>query len=146
MKLILGLLAAVAFVGCNKKVEKKNEAYSYDFTVNGCATGKHTFSSVSALCAGLANDARNNGCAYGERYRMAKQYKCSHVSPAPMADALGGTVTQRYSYHFIVNGCDTGRHEFGSKAELCAGLADDVRNNGCAVQLRLQMFQEQGCR
>jgi len=163
------ILTAASLVACSKKVEKKNESYSYDFTQNGCATGKHSFSSVSALCAGLADDARNHGCAFSLRYQMAKQHNCPQVSPKPAgatADCCSGGPSmepreprvpaipaqlpggnrERYSYQFTVNGCSTGLRVFDSKAALCEGLADDNGNNGCAGELRQQMFQEKGCK
>ncbi len=41
----------------------KNEKMSYDLTENGCATGKHEFDSKDAYCAGLKDEALNQGCA-----------------------------------------------------------------------------------
>jgi hypothetical protein len=54
---------------------------SYEFTENNCPTGKQTFSDMSGYCAGLKDDARNNGCA---GYTRQKEYeaKCSPAAGA----------------------------------------------------------------
>ena len=41
----------------------KSENMSYEYTVNGCETGKHEFDSKEAYCAALKDDALNHGCA-----------------------------------------------------------------------------------
>ena len=65
---LMTVAAVLAFsVGCSEDSEKKSESYSYDYTVNGCATGKHSFGSLADYCRGLADDNRNNGCASGLR-------------------------------------------------------------------------------
>lgn len=64
---ILTFTAVGLATGCSEDSEKKSESYSYDYTVNGCATGKHTFGSLADYCRGLADDNRNNGCASGLR-------------------------------------------------------------------------------
>ena len=52
------------------------------------------------------------------------------------------------SYHYSVNGCDTGNQQFkaGSdedlKNQLCAALKDDKRNKGCAYEERFKHFQK----
>lgn len=55
---------------CNQVMDYANEdsAYSYDFNVNGCATGEKSFSSREAMCDALTNDSLNNNCAENERY------------------------------------------------------------------------------
>lgn len=138
---LMWIVAVVALGACSKKIENKKESLSYEFTVPGCTTGKHTFNSVSALCTGLANDARNNNCAHGDRYRLAQQYKCSHVAPRPAAavDSLS------YAYHFVTQTCDTGRHEVATQAELCQSLQDEARNQGCAFEQRRKLFLDTEC-
>ncbi len=150
---ILVLAAATSLVGCNVKKEKKKESYSYDLTENGCATGKHTFSSVGAMCSALADNATNKGCAFTLRYQMAQQYKCPQVSPkgngASPSEAGSQPISEatvRYTYQYIVNGCDTGRQTFTSKEAYCAGLANEQLNNNCAADLRRQAAIEKGCR
>ena len=71
--LVIAITAAscLGLVGCGSDsggdnglvVSNESQSLSYDFTVNGCKTGKHTFSSVEAYCAGLENESLNNGCA-----------------------------------------------------------------------------------
>lgn len=73
MKILL-LIAAVTLVGCKK--ESKSESYSYDLTLNGCATGKHTFSSKADMCAALKDDARNKYCAYSLRKQTFENNGC----------------------------------------------------------------------
>jgi hypothetical protein len=77
---ILMLFFAGALVlitgACEIKKEVKNEELSYDLTVNGCATGKQSFSSLEAYCSGLQNDALNNGCARSTREQLFYQ-NCS---------------------------------------------------------------------
>lgn len=49
-------------------------------------------------------------------------------------------------YHIIVNGCDTGKHEFESDDEgdvqqkICAALQDEDLNNRCAHNERKDTF------
>jgi hypothetical protein len=47
--------------------------FSYDYTENGCPTGKKDFSSMDALCEGLRDEAKNNNCARNLRYERFKQ-------------------------------------------------------------------------
>jgi hypothetical protein len=47
-----------------------------------------------------------------------------------------------YSYQFVDNGCDTGRHEFEDHAELCRALLDDAFNHWCAWRERHEKFQQ----
>lgn len=68
------LVVALLLVGCNK--EQKSESYSYDLSLNGCATGKHTFSSKGEMCAALKDDVRNNNCAYSLRKQTFESNGC----------------------------------------------------------------------
>ena len=45
-------------------------SYHYEFTFNGCDTGKHTFSSLEAMCAGLESASLNGGCALAARQQF----------------------------------------------------------------------------
>lgn len=55
---------------CNQVMDYADEksAYSYDFNVNGCATGEKNFSTRAEMCSALNNDLLNNNCAENERY------------------------------------------------------------------------------
>ncbi|KYG63222.1 hypothetical protein AZI86_16095 [Bdellovibrio bacteriovorus] len=64
--LILTLLTVV-FVGCSSDSENKNESLSYEFSYNGCNTGKHQFNSKAEMCQALQDNELNNGCAIGMR-------------------------------------------------------------------------------
>lgn len=48
-------------------------------------------------------------------------------------------------YTIKVNGCSTGQQTFCSKTAYCAGLKDDVLNNGCAKSEREERYNKQ-CR
>jgi hypothetical protein len=50
--------------------------YKYDYTVNGCDTGEHSFGNKSDYCSGLQNDTLNNGCAASTR-QQTYQSECS---------------------------------------------------------------------
>jgi hypothetical protein len=65
----LVLVLAASACGDSKK-------FTYDYNVNGCKTGEQTFDSKEAYCAGLKNDALNNGCAASMR-QQTFQADCS---------------------------------------------------------------------
>ena len=46
------------------------------------------------------------------------------------------------TYQLNENGCDTGSHTFNTRADYCAGLNDETLNNGCALDLRQQLIQQ----
>ncbi|MFZ4405430.1 MAG: HEAT repeat domain-containing protein, partial [Pseudobdellovibrionaceae bacterium] len=58
------------------------------------------------------------------------------------------TQDHKESYRFILNGCDTGKHDFGNssaeetKKQLCDALQDDVLNGSCAEPLRQDFFNK----
>ena len=67
---ILSLASAQAFAGGKivytwgeSEYSTHSQTYTYQYSVNGCDTGKHTFHSTKEYCEGLANDRLNNGCA-----------------------------------------------------------------------------------
>ncbi len=71
--------------GCDavSKAAKSNEStLSYDLTVNGCATGSHSFSSNSDYCAGLQNEALNNYCSQSARSSLFYQNCSGTFTPA----------------------------------------------------------------
>ncbi len=96
--LMLGLLACGKDSDKTKSgalaVESVNHTSSssvkeiYQFTYNGCDTGKKEFSAEDktevrkALCDGLQNDKLNNGCAYSLRYNHF-QSQCSDMVWSP---------------------------------------------------------------
>ncbi len=73
MKTVLNTLVFVTILnyGCSlshsKNESSETENLSYDFTQNGCATGKQSFSSKTDYCAGLLNDDLNHHCALSMR-------------------------------------------------------------------------------
>jgi hypothetical protein len=81
MKAVLVLASALALSACYLEVaghkvlggDNKSTSINYELTENGCATGKHEFSSHDDYCAGLKNDSLNNFCAIGMRYEKFKQ-------------------------------------------------------------------------
>ena len=44
--------------------------------------------------------------------------------------------TEKWSYQFTENGCDTGPHEYSKKEDYCLALRDDSTNKGCAPRMR----------
>jgi hypothetical protein len=48
-------------------------------------------------------------------------------------------------YQFEQNGCNTGSHEFKKLEDMCQALKDDQLNQGCALSLRLDHFEQSGC-
>lgn len=41
--------------------------FEYEFSENGCSTGKQSYENEQAMCDGLKSTSRNNGCALGSR-------------------------------------------------------------------------------
>ena len=56
------LLLITILVACGD--DKK---FTYEYEVNGCNTGKHSFDSKEAYCKALQEDDRNKGCALSLR-------------------------------------------------------------------------------
>lgn len=54
----------------------------------------------------------------------------------------GGGNSSSYSYQFVENGCDTGKHQFPSLAEYCNALKDNSLNNGCAYRMRMETYKQ----
>lgn len=61
---------------CSVQHESKSEDYSYQLSLNGCDTGKHSFSSQGELCDGLRNQKLNNSCAESMRANEYKNRGC----------------------------------------------------------------------
>lgn len=76
--LLFGIITTMVFAGCGKDggnsntIEAKNEKYSYEFEFNGCKTGKHEFSELSAMCDTLQKVYDNHGCAESIRMEYFK--------------------------------------------------------------------------
>lgn len=71
MRIAALLFVVLSVVGCSKA------EFSYDFTENGCKTGKQEFDSKEAMCSALQSDSRNNSCALGMRENKFRQDGCS---------------------------------------------------------------------
>lgn len=50
--------------------------------------------------------------------------------------------SEKLSYQFVENLCDTGEHSFSSQPAYCEGLKDEKLNKGCAPALREKAFRE----
>ena len=59
---VIAAILALTTVGCGSGDNKK-----YQFVLNGCDTGEHSFDSVAAYCTGLKSNTTNNGCAESMR-------------------------------------------------------------------------------
>ncbi len=89
-RLGLAVLASISLGACGSSSSDTNtstlsQTLSYDMTVNGCATGKQTFSDKAGYCAGLKDDARNNFCAKGLR----EEVYAENCEPKPAAGPTG---------------------------------------------------------
>ena len=78
------LLTTVACSGsvdgsADLELSENSESYSYDYNINGCKTGEHSFNSRRDYCLGLADDSLNNYCAGDLRCRVFKQ-ECSDLN------------------------------------------------------------------
>ncbi len=71
---LAAVVMAFALLGC----EAEEENLSYEFSYNGCNTGKHEFDSKDAFCVGLKDyRANNNGCAYDLRKQAYEEKGCA---------------------------------------------------------------------
>lgn len=70
--------STIALVSCqsNQNEDVRDTSLTYQYTINGCDTGKKTFSDLSTYCATLINNEQNNYCAENERL-LAYREKCS---------------------------------------------------------------------
>lgn len=70
------LFITACSVDVGDSTEEKKLTYSY--TQSGCETGQHSFSSLTDMCLGLANDQLNNNCA--SRIRCERfQNDCQNI-------------------------------------------------------------------
>lgn len=53
------------------------------------------------------------------------------------------TNTETYSYHFDVNGCDTGKRVFNDRVSMCNELKNDAANYHCAYNERYAKFSSE---
>lgn len=80
--IVLSGIAVIASCGVSHSSDdsasSNNSSLSYQYSYNGCETGKHTFSSEKELCDGLVNESLNKNCASEIRYpdykRRCEQY------------------------------------------------------------------------
>lgn len=61
---------------CNLSLPANTESLGYELSVNGCTTGKKTFSDLDSYCRTLQDNAANNYCAQTNRESLFNQ-KCS---------------------------------------------------------------------
>ena len=74
MKFQILLILIVLFgAACSVSHNSKSESLGYDFTVNGCPTGKREFSSRAEMCQALQNNTLNGGCALVSREEFFKE-------------------------------------------------------------------------
>lgn len=67
--LVACVVAACGIVAGCGSFDDESESYSYEYNVNGCSTGKKTFSQKSAYCSALKDDGANNFCASDVRQK-----------------------------------------------------------------------------
>ena len=83
-------LTACGFLSSDDKSPiTKSEAWEYEYSENGCSTGKITGSTKVQQCEALKDDARNNYCAKSTRETVAEELcseehvKTNEPSPTP---------------------------------------------------------------
>lgn len=76
------------------------EQLSYELSLNGCSTGKHTFNSKKEYCDALLTDALNNNCARELRIENYNR-NCSGIQVTSP-----GTLPSVYNARCVVNGMD----------------------------------------
>ncbi|HEY8271770.1 MAG TPA: hypothetical protein VIG33_12840 [Pseudobdellovibrionaceae bacterium] len=83
---IICCIISLAFAACKsaKEIKTEEKTFSYQFTVNGCATGQKTFSDLAAYCAALKNNAENKYCAENERLQLYSR-DCNSVAPQKLS-------------------------------------------------------------
>lgn len=69
-------VVALALSACG---DANSENFQYEYEVNGCKTGAHSFDSKQSYCEGLKDDSLNNGCAYSIRKEEFRR-QCSGQS------------------------------------------------------------------
>lgn len=109
-----------------KKATEASYKESYDFTENGCNTGKHEFFGASveesqkSLCEALQNEYLNKRCAQNLRYQMFKQ-KCQGYSWNPSDTPSGPPDLDCIKY---VAGSYPTSEERSRAARACVGVSD----------------------
>ena len=87
-----GLFAnLVILAGCEVKQEVNEETQSYSFELNGCATGEHSFSSLTDICAALKDEAVNKGCARSMRRDFFSSKGCAGSFDPPAEKTTDAT-------------------------------------------------------
>lgn len=85
MKILLAAVPLLFLTSCgilssdNDGPITKSEAWEYEYSENGCSTGKITGSTKAEQCEALNDDARNNYCAKSTRETVVKEI-CSEKS------------------------------------------------------------------
>lgn len=73
---ILFVITIFILASCNLSLPSNSESLGYELSVNGCTTGKKTFSDLDSYCRTLQDNAANNYCAQTNRESLFNQ-KCS---------------------------------------------------------------------
>jgi hypothetical protein len=77
MKMKMRKWALLGMIGFGLAAANCGSSYSYQYTVNGCDTGQHSFGSLEAMCHGLQDNGLNNGCALSDRQSYFSSKGCS---------------------------------------------------------------------
>ncbi len=81
----------------NEKQASLDESMSYDFSANGCSTGKKIFPDLASYCTGLKDDEANNHCAPQLRVDAFKQncmFDLKSLSEAEKSEEKNESVTR----------------------------------------------------
>ncbi len=80
MILLMGCSGGDDPAGVDGVVPATAQTYTYEYSVNSCSTGEHSFNSLQDYCTGLLEEERNNGCALSMR-KMAYLNSCGDELP-----------------------------------------------------------------
>jgi hypothetical protein len=146
------LLSLIALSACASGEEENasSQEFSYDYTSNGCSTGKQTFTSRDAYCSGLQNETLNQGCALKRRKEtfqeqcQGRSWSLQNLAPIPCGSescdplqqyclksmAFGGGQLVPPTCHALPKGADSRiLVSFEEVSAACDALIKDANTN-----------------
>ncbi|MCB0421887.1 MAG: hypothetical protein KDD61_12885 [Bdellovibrionales bacterium] len=130
LKVFMGISMFLWILGCESKSD--DQSYAYDYTYNGCATGRHEFSSLGGYCAGLKNHSLNNGCAEGLRQKAYEQ-NCG----------TDWSVSNVHDQYYDLASCDRRKTKTVLKSEVCNALKD---SDTLCITAKDAQFASENCK
>jgi hypothetical protein len=139
---LLSIAAALFFAGCSASVSSDQESLSYDLT-SDCPTGRQSFNSKTAYCAGLTDRKLNNGCALDLR----KDTYASDCGSGFQETNIPATQTSGFDNRLKTQ-CSTAEAPnplFATQSDYCNFLKDESIQQGCHWDDRKSEFEKAGC-